>query len=569
MLAALALSERRVDELPLKPEPDSTHVRQGRALLHLVLPRGAARVALLAEGGLLIRQLSSDAGPPADLPAWLTAKPAEAERATALRYLSERGAAGDAVAGALASEIGLFAPQPPIAVTDPALPVGGEIDFAVDDGTGHAFLTGWLRDPMGLVERIDAGPGAVVRTMPRPDLAEQLKLKSAADIRALQGFVIRLPGSAQLTEVALQLRSGTRLRLRPAARALAAAAARDAVLAALPADLATDALLAETVLPAAQALNAAHLASRRSPELVEFGTGLAKPTASIVVPLYRNLDFLPFQVAAFAMDRTLGEVELIYVLDSPEQRSEVEARLRHLASIYGCAIRLLVMSGNFGYAAANNAGAAVARGDALALLNSDVVPEAADWLSALTAPLQSAGIGAVGARLLFDDGSLQHAGLYFAPDDRGAWRNRHFFKGLPRDFAPAAQARAVPAVTGACLVLRRAVYERLGGFDESYLVGDYEDSDLCLKLAADGLGCWYEPKATLLHLERQSVPLHRAHARGLASECNRVLHAGRWQAAMEEAMRRFQAGAGSPRAAVITIAPPARGNQSRRKGRHR
>lgn len=567
ILSALAVGERRIVELPVKPEADAERVRQGRLPLHLVLPRlpgGAVRVALLAEGGLLVRQLAGDAAPPADTVAWLGSKPAEAERAMAVRYLQARAAAGDATAGALATEIGLFAPRPAIAVTDPALPVGGGIDLAIDDTSGHAFLSGWLRDPLGLVERIDAG-GATVHTVARPDLAERLKLRSGADIRSLRGFVVRVPGSAQLTDVALQLRSGTRLRLRPPMRAMAPSAARDAVLAALPATLASDAILADTILPAAEALNAAHLATRGTPEVLDIGAQPEKPAASIIVPLYRNLEFLPFQVAAFAMDRSLREAELIYVLDSPEQRPDVEIALRHLAAIYAVPMRLVVPSNNFGYAAANNAGAAVARGEVLALLNSDVVPEGPGWLPALAAPLEVAGIGASGARLLFDDSSLQHAGLHFAADDRGVWRNRHFFKGLPRDFAPATQARIVPALTGACLVLRREVYERLGGFDEGYLVGDYEDSDLCLRLAAEGLDCWYEPRATLLHLERQSVPLHGAHARGLASECNRVRHAARWQAAMEEAMRRFERGAA---AADPSDASPQRASRSRRKGRN-
>lgn len=569
ILSALAVGERRVVELPVKPEGDATRARQGRMPLHLVMPRlpGASlRLALIAEGGLLIRQLSGDAAVSPDTPTWLAGKPAEAERAVAVRYLQDRCAAGDAAAGALAAEIGLFAPAPAIAVTDPDLPVGAEIDLAIDDTSGHAFLSGWIRDPLGLVERIDAGAAAIVHTVPRPDLAGRLKLRAGADIRSLRGFAMRLTGSAQLADLALQLRSGTRLRLRPEARVRAPSAARDAVLGALPADVASDAVVADTVLPAAQALNATHLARRAAPEVIDLGPRLAAPIASIIVPLYRNLDFLPFQIAAFALDRGLRDVELIYVLDSPEQRPEAEAGLRHLAANYACPIRLVVQSGNFGYAAANNAGAAVARGEVLALLNSDVVPEQPGWLAALSEPLGRAGIGASGARLLFDDGSLQHAGLYFAADDRGAWRNRHFFKGLPRDFAPAAEPRLVPAVTGACLALRRAVYERLGGFDERYLVGDYEDSDLCLRLASEGLGCWYEPRATLLHLERQSVPLHGAHARGLASECNRLLHAARWQPAMEEAMRRFGAGS-PPSAAASAEAPPEQASRVRRKGR--
>ena len=190
-------------------------------------------------------------------------------------------------------------------------------------------------------------------------------------------------------------------------------------------------------------------------------------------------------MAAFATDpwfRT--NAELIYVLDSPEQAQEVQHLLGGLHLVYGLPITLVVMERNGGYARANNAGVSLARGDVLALVNSDIIPTGPGWLEALTARLNGRRrIGAVGPKLLFEDGSIQHAGMYFAQDHRGRWLNQHFHKGMPRDYAPACEERLVPAVTGACLVTPRSVFEAVGGFTEDYVVGDYEDSDLCLKIA--------------------------------------------------------------------------------------
>jgi len=209
------------------------------------------------------------------------------------------------------------------------------------------------------------------------------------------------------------------------------------------------------------------------------------------------------------------------------------------------------MPGNYGFAAACNAGAAAARAGTVLFLNSDVVPDRPGWLAVLRRALaKGRRTGAAGAKLLFDDDSLQHAGLYYWQDRRGRWINRHFFKGLPRRFPPAEVPRPVPGLTGACLMVRHGLFESVGGFSEDYIIGDYEDSDLCLKLHAAGSVLRYEPAAELYHLERRSIERHPGYTRGVASACNGRLHAERWGALMAEVMARVPGvpagGAGEP-----------------------
>jgi GT2 family glycosyltransferase len=202
---------------------------------------------------------------------------------------------------------------------------------------------------------------------------------------------------------------------------------------------------------------------------------------------------------------------------------------------------LAVPPRNLGYAGANNLGAALARGRMLLLLNSDVVPDRPGWLSQLTVAASAKGAGVAGPKLLFADGSIQHAGLYFARDPEGIWYNRHYHKGFPRTYAPACEARDVPAVTGAALMVKRTLFEAVDGLTEDYIVGDYEDSDLCLKLRAAGARIRYEPAAELWHFERRSIGFHQGYTGTLASHVNRRLHAERWAEAMEALMRRFGA----------------------------
>jgi len=206
-------------------------------------------------------------------------------------------------------------------------------------------------------------------------------------------------------------------------------------------------------------------------------------------------------------------------------------------------VALVVMPENRGYASACNAGAAVATAPVLAMLNSDVLPAAPGWLEALLRRLaRDRRLAAVGPKLLFDDGAIQHAGLLFRRGADGQWLNDHYAKGFPRHYAPACVARRVPGVTGAALILRRPAFEAAGGFCTDYIIGDFEDSDLCLKLRAGGGEIGYEPAAELFHFERQSISEHGGHARTLAGAYNRLLHHRRWDAAIAALMPRFADG---------------------------
>ncbi len=526
--------------------------RRGAASIHLMAETFAqgALAAIFAPAGIAVARIAPAMAAPLRLLEWLERDRAVPERLReyVAACLAARAAREPEAAAALA-ELTLFKPLARRRLAAPEQPVGGAVELAVGCGKG-LFVSGWVRDPYEVVEElatVDAlgHPRSIdfrALRFARPDV-EQRYAKSRhllADPRS--GFAAWLPGPAPLGaqhRFELRLRSGARIALVAPPAPNDPALARNAVLSAIPVGALTPDALARLVGPAASALHAQHLARRRAPEVTVFGTMPRRPRASIIVPLYRNLDFLRFQLAAFAADRDLREVELIYVLDSPEQREQVAHLLEGLHMLYGLPLKLVVMSGNFGYAAANNAGAQEATGRLLLLLNSDVVPAGQGWLAALMAPFADDAVGAAGAKLLFDDGSLQHAGLMFRRHRDGRWFNDHFFKGMPRDFPAARVARAVPAVTGAAVMVPRALFAQVGGFTEDYVIGDYEDSDLCLKLRAAGKSVLYVPQAELYHFERKSIQRHAGYMRGVASEYNGWLHAQRWDAAIAALMAEY------------------------------
>jgi GT2 family glycosyltransferase len=280
---------------------------------------------------------------------------------------------------------------------------------------------------------------------------------------------------------------------------------------------------------------------------VQHGLPPEEPDVSIIVPLYERIDLIEHQLAHFWQDHDIRAAELIYVLDSPELRDPLTRLAGPLHDLYGIAFKVLELNRNSGYSTANNVGAAHARGRLLLLLNSDVLPVRQGWLSKLRAFYDATPqIGALGPKLLYEDESIQHAGMYFQRDSSTHyWENQHYFKGFSRWLPAANVSRPVPAVTGACLMIDRELYRDLGGLSPMYLRGGYEDSELCLRLVEAGRRNWYFADVELYHLEAQSFPIH---ARA-TNRYNAWLQTHLWDERIDRTMSEHDeaAAAGTPR----------------------
>lgn len=151
---------------------------------------------------------------------------------------------------------------------------------------------------------------------------------------------------------------------------------------------------------------------------------------------------------------------------------------------------------NLGFARACNDGAAVATGEWLVFLNNDTLPQRG-WLDALLRYASSrAQIGLVGSKLLFPNGTIQHAGVAFARD----LTPRHVYTGFDADHPAVNKSREFQVVTGACALIRRALFDEVGGFDPRFVNG-HEDFDLCLRLRRLGYEVHYCHESVLYHLE--------------------------------------------------------------------
>lgn len=154
-----------------------------------------------------------------------------------------------------------------------------------------------------------------------------------------------------------------------------------------------------------------------------------------------------------------------------------------------------------GFARTCNLAAEDTDADVLVFLNDDTVA-LPGWLDCLVGATESHGIA--GAHLIYPTGQTQHSGVFLRRDPQG--RLEAYNRKRP---APSGE---VPAVTGACLAIRRDLWDELGGFDESYVNG-YEDVDLCLRAREAGHSVGFCAESTVVHLESQSDPgLRFAHA---------------------------------------------------------
>jgi GT2 family glycosyltransferase len=143
-------------------------------------------------------------------------------------------------------------------------------------------------------------------------------------------------------------------------------------------------------------------------------------------------------------------------------------------------------------------------GDYLCLLNNDIEITDENWLSAMVRQAVRPGVGAVGAKLLYPDGTIQHAGVVIGLGQAAGHAHRFQKDSDPGYFLRAHVPHRVSAVTGACLLVGKEQFWEVGGLDESGFAVAFNDVDLCMKLQAAGYHNIYEPRATLIHHESKS-----------------------------------------------------------------
>jgi GT2 family glycosyltransferase len=224
------------------------------------------------------------------------------------------------------------------------------------------------------------------------------------------------------------------------------------------------------------------------------------PSVAILIPTRNHARRL--QAAIDSLARTTYRNYRVYVLDN---ESDDPATLSYLAGLPHRVLRIPNRDGRFSFAAINNAAAALVEEDLLLFLNDDTEVINPRWLSQMVGWSRLPGVGAVGARLLFPDGRIQHAGIVHGLHEG---LSGHAFKLLPwwdsGAMSLARVSRNCLAVTAACMLTPRRLFLEMGGFDEARFAVAYNDADYGYRLVDAGYRCVYCAEAELSHHEGAS-----------------------------------------------------------------
>ncbi len=233
-----------------------------------------------------------------------------------------------------------------------------------------------------------------------------------------------------------------------------------------------------------------------------------RPLVSIVIPTGGQIREIRYKPVALVVNcvrsiverSTYDNYEIVCVVDD----TVPAAVIQELRDIAGARLRLVRFSGPFNFSAKINLGAARSEGEHLLLLNDDIEVTTPEWLERMVMYSDLDGVGAVGGRLLWGDGRLQHVGVGF--DDGLPGHTYRSFAGDFKGYANAVRiARNCLSVTGACLITPRPVFEQAGGLSTELPI-NFNDIDYCLKVHVAGKRIVYDPDLVLYHFESSSRP---------------------------------------------------------------
>jgi len=231
-----------------------------------------------------------------------------------------------------------------------------------------------------------------------------------------------------------------------------------------------------------------------------FSWSVSGRLVSIIIPSRDRREYLERCLTSIHQSTHYRNYEIV-IVDNNSQEADTLAYYAQLQQAPNTVV--LKNQTAFNYSAYNNLGARHAHGDLLLFLNNDVEVIDPCWLDELVQWAERREIGAVGAKLLYPDGTIQHAGIVVGMEGHGShvfMGQREGYTGL---FGSVDWYRDVSAITGACLMMRREVFEKIGAFDEDYLLV-FNDIEICVRVLAHGYRVVYNPFARLIHYEGKS-----------------------------------------------------------------
>ncbi|MET3495563.1 glycosyltransferase family 2 protein [Variovorax boronicumulans] len=231
------------------------------------------------------------------------------------------------------------------------------------------------------------------------------------------------------------------------------------------------------------------------------------PFVSLVIPTRNGVNLVRQCIESIVLETAYPHYEILLV-DNGSDDPEALAYFAALDAQPG--ITVIRDDRPFNYSALNNAAVKRARGELVGLLNNDIEVISPDWLHEMASLALQSGVGAVGAKLLYPDMTIQHGGVVLGIGGMAGHAHKHLPSTVAGHGGRAQLVQNFSAVTAACLVVRKSLYEQVGGLDEAQLGVAYNDVDFCLRLREAGYRNVWTPYAELLHHESASRGLELA-----------------------------------------------------------
>ena len=222
------------------------------------------------------------------------------------------------------------------------------------------------------------------------------------------------------------------------------------------------------------------------------------PLVSLIIPT-RNGKTLVKQCIESIVNKTIYQNYEIILVDNSSDDEESLSYFKELQDNYG--VRVFAYDGEFNYSAINNFAVSKAKGDLICLVNNDIEVISPEWLSEMVSLAIQPRIGAVGAKLLYPDSSLQHGGVVLGIGGVAGHSHKHLADGDPGYFNRVNLISSYSAVTAACLLIRKEIFLNLGGLNEQDLKVAFNDVDFCLRVQEGGFDNVWTPYAKLFHHE--------------------------------------------------------------------
>jgi GT2 family glycosyltransferase len=227
-----------------------------------------------------------------------------------------------------------------------------------------------------------------------------------------------------------------------------------------------------------------------------------QPLVSIVIPTGGNIPMLKKCLVGILQDTDYRNLEVL-VLDNTHPGVEVFPRLGGVAN--DPRVRLIEAKGPFNFSQTCNTGAATARGEIVVFLNDDVLVISPDWIECLLQCLTIPGVGLAGPKMLYENGSIQHAGMVTGTRRLIGTAFHTYPHDTSANMNLAQSLREVSLISAACLAIRKSLFQQVGGFDTVNVPREHSDVDFCLRVRELGYSCVYTPHAALTHVGHVSM----------------------------------------------------------------